>query len=127
MTAVAYGPLTAAEQVFKDLIWDPLVKAGEVYIDGLQASIPVLDWPIVQGIEKDAIGVITDAIFRQLALTVDLGAIQLVNAEAQSVYDASSEQLVVVATEQGVNSDAYRKALQAELQALAAFGHLAGN
>jgi hypothetical protein len=123
MTTSAFPALTEAEQVFKDLIWNPMIFAGENWIE---AEVPFLDLPVIKQLDEATLNAVTDAIFSYVCETVDIAAIQLSNAAAQSAYESASENLVVVATEKGVTSDEYKTALAQELQALAAFGHLAG-
>ena len=123
MTTSAYAPLTEAEQVFKDLIWTPMITAGENW---LEAEVPFLDLPIIKQLDETTLQTITDAIYAQICLLIDVGSIQLVNAENQAAYDAASENLVVVGAEQGVNSDAYKAALAKSLAELSAFTHLSG-
>lgn len=101
-----------------------MIKAGEVWIAGAEATIPFLDLGIVQGIEDDVLQAITDYVFAQLILAIDITSIQLVGAERQSLYDDSSEQLVLIAQSQGVQSDAYKTALQDALTKFAALGRL---
>jgi hypothetical protein len=123
MTTIAYAPLTTAETVFKTLIWTPLVVTGEVALDGLQAGLPVLDLGIFQGLEDDAIQAITDAIFNQLVLFIDVTAIKLVNAELQNKWAVASESLALIAQEQGVDSDAYKNALSTAATDFASWIH----
>lgn len=123
MTTVAYAPLTQAEQVFKTLIWDPMIKAGEVWIAGAEATLPILDLPVIQGLEDDVLGIITDAIFSKLVLFIDITTIKLVNAELQSKWSTASESLAIIAQEQGATSDAYKKALAESAADFAAWVH----
>jgi hypothetical protein len=124
MGTVAYPALTDAEQIFKNLIWTPMVKSGEVLLAGAEASVPILNLSLFQGLEDDAIGAITDALFAWLVQTIDVTAIQLVNAEHQAAYDMAFEQLSVIADEEGTASSAYQEAQTAALAALAQFTHL---
>jgi hypothetical protein len=111
MTTVAYAPLTQAEQVFKTLIWTPIILMGETALKGVEATIPMLDLPIFQDLEDGLINAITDAIFNQIVLFIDVESIELVNAELQSKWASASESLALIATEQGVDSDVYKTAL----------------
>lgn len=121
MGTVAYRPLTEAEQIFKSLIWDPMIKAGEVWIEG---SVPFLALPVVKQLDEAAINALTDALFNQMVMLVDVTAIKLVNAAHQAAYDSASEQLAVIADEQGISSDAFKKAQDAALASLAQFTHM---
>jgi hypothetical protein len=123
MTTSAYRPLTDAENAFKIIVWTPLIKMGEVALAGVEASIPVLDLPVFQDLEDDAINAITDALFNQIVLFIDVTAIKLVNAELQTKWATASEALALIAQEQGANSSAYQTALQAAASDFAAFVH----
>lgn len=101
MGTVAFEGLTDAENAFKLIVWNPLVKAGELWVAGAEATIPVLDIPIIQGLEDDVIQVITDAVFNQLVLLVDIESIVLVGAERQAVWASANEQLAIIAQEKG--------------------------
>jgi hypothetical protein len=121
MSTVAFRPLTDVETAFKAVVWDPLIKVGEVALAGAQASIPVLDLPIFDDLEDDAIQAITDWAFTQLVQLIDIEAIQLVGAERQAAWSKASEALAVISQEQGVNSDAYKQELATQVTAFAAF------
>lgn len=123
MTTSAFPALTDAENAFKTIIWTPLIKLGEVALDGMQATIPVIDWSIFEDLEDDAINAITDAIFNQLVLFIDVTAIKLVNAELQTKWATASEALTLIAQEQGVTSNAYQTALATAASDFAAFVH----
>lgn len=118
MTTSAYAPLTASEQVFKDLIWTPMVLAGETWIEG---AVPALAFPILKQLDEAAISAITDWVFNSLMLVIDVAAIRLVNSAHQSAYDTASLQLKIVVQEKGINSNEYIQARQAALTALSQF------
>lgn len=121
MGTVAYRQLTAAETIFKNLIWTPMIMAGEVWIEG---AVPFLALPVIKQIDEEAIKLLTDAIFNQFVLVTDITAIKLVNAVHQSAYNNAQEKLAVIADEQGVNSDAFKKEQDVALAALAKFSHI---
>lgn len=108
MTDSAYAPLTEAENLFKTLIWTPMITAGEMWIEGY---VPFLALPVIKQLDEFAIKEITDAMFNQLVLFIDVAAIKLVNIELQSKWTTASESLALISQEQGVNSDAYKHAL----------------
>lgn len=111
MTTSANSTLTAVEQAFKAIVWDPMVKAGEIWIAGAEAGIPVLDFPIVQGIEDHIIEALTDYCFQQLVLFVDVTYIKLKNESMQSSWAGAAESLSIIAQEKGLGSDEWKKAL----------------
>lgn len=110
MGTVAFKPLTTAEQIFKSVIWDPMIKAGEVWLAGAEASVPFLNLPIVQELEDHEIEAVADWAFRNLVLAVDVESIALVSPERQSAYASASEALKLIAMEQGTDSNAFKKA-----------------
>ncbi len=116
MTTAVNPTLTEIETIFYNLIWTPMIKAGEVWIAGEESAIPILDLGITQDLEDDIVQAITDAMYKQLVLWVDVTTITLLNAAHQAAYTTASEQLVIIAQEQGITSEAY---LQAQATALA--------
>lgn len=124
MTTSVSPTLTAIETVFKDLIWTPMIKSGEVYIAGMESTIPILDWAFTQDLEDDAINALTDALFNSLVLLVDVETITLLNDAHQAAYASASEQLVIIAQEQGATSAAYLQAQRAALASLSKFTQL---
>jgi hypothetical protein len=123
MSTLAFQPLTDVEQAFKTIVWTPLITAGEIYLDTLQAPIPVLDLPFIQDLEKDALNALTDYLFNQFVLFIDVTAIKLVKAEQQNAWANASAQLSIIASQQGVNSDAYKSALATSAADFAKFVH----
>lgn len=123
MSDTAYPVLTTIEQVFKDIVWTPMITLGENWIE---AEIPILDLPVIKQVDEAVLEKITDAIYSQICLLIDIGAIQLKDAAMQSAYDASSEKLVVIGEEQGVTSDAYKQAQVDAIAALRSFAQLSG-
>jgi hypothetical protein len=123
MTTSAYPALTDAENAFKQIVWTPLIKMGEVALDGVQATIPVIDSSIFEGLEDDAINAITDALFNQIVLFIDVTVIKLKNAELQTKWTTASEALTLIAQEQGVTSSAYQTALSTAASDFASWVH----
>lgn len=120
MGTVAFRPLTTAEQIFKSLVWDTMIRAGEVWIEG---AVPFLALPVIKQLDEAAINALTDALFNQLVILVDVTAIRLVDAEKQTAWESAMDKLTIVASEQGVNSDAYKQALAAEAATFSKFVH----
>lgn len=120
MTTSAYRPLTQVEQVFKQLIWTPMIKAGEVWIEG---AVPFLALPVVKTLDEMAIEALTDAIFNQVVMLIDVTAIKLINVELQSKWASVSQTLAIIAQEQGVTSDVYQKALKEAADDFTAWVH----
>ncbi len=116
MTTGVTGKLSQAEQDFYQFIYEPAVKIGE---GALAAAAPILANPILEGIDNEVINLVADAIFQRIKLLVDVTSIKLIDAKAESKFTSESEALAIMATEQGVESDAYKAA---RAQALKDFG-----
>lgn len=121
MTSSAFAPLTHAQQIFKDLVWDVSVKAGEIYLEGV---VPALNLPVLKQAEEGVVQVISDALFNQLILFIDITAIKLVNSAHQSAYDRASIELAVIAQDKGIESDEFKKARDVAKAALSQFTYL---
>lgn len=119
MTTSAFRPLTAVEQVFKDLVWTPAIKLGEVALEGW---VPALALPVIKEVDEYVIEQIADYLFNQIVLIVDLTAIKLVNAAHQSAFDTASLHLKIILIEKGVTSPEYQKAKEDAKKALSKFG-----
>lgn len=123
MSDSPFPALTTAEHVFKDLVWDPMIKAGETWIE---TEAPVFSAPILKQIEEGTLNEITDYMYSMIVEFIDVTAIRLVNAAHQSAFDHQSLQLKIVAQESGVGSDAYKAQRTKALAALSAFTHFNG-
>ncbi len=107
----AFKPLTQVEQIFKAMVWDPMIKAGEIWLETAVPVIdPIIDFPVIKELDEFAIQKITDSLFNFFVLLVDMTAIKLIDPIMQSAYESSSEALVVISIEKGNTSDEYKKA-----------------
>lgn len=120
MGTVAFRPLTTAEQIFKSVVWDSMIKAGEVWVEG---AVPFLALPVIKNLDEFAIQELTDAIFNQFVCFIDVTAIRIVGEKRQSAWASTSEKLLIISKEQGVNSDAFKQALSVESDDFAQFVH----
>lgn len=118
MAATANPVLGEIENIFQTLIWEPLIKAA---LASLFVAAPWMTvWPL-QPIITFALTQFSNLLFGIMSLTVDLGAIELVNSDAQTAYESASENLKIVALDKGLGSPEYAAALQTEKTALAKF------
>lgn len=85
-----------------------MIRAGEIWIEG---AVPFLALPVIKQLDEAAINAITDAIFSQVILFIDVNAIRFINPILQSKWTGASESLALIAQEQGEESDAYKQAL----------------
>jgi hypothetical protein len=100
-----------------------MIAAGEVWLAGAEASVPILDIGIVRGLQDDAIKAVTDAVYSMLVELVDVAYIQFVDAAKQSAWAQANEALAIVGREQGVNSAAYQAELTQQAALFAQFVH----
>lgn len=114
MTTQVNPTLSAVEQVFKDVIWTPLIMAGET---ALFTYAPILDAPVLGEIDKELISLGSDWLFNQFIIFVDVTTIKFKNSEAQTAYDSASIQLQIILHSEGIDSDAYQQALQSAVTA----------
>lgn len=108
MSDSTFHALTVAENEFKQIVWDPLVKAGETALEG---AVPVLAAPILKQLDEAALNALSDYFFEQLRLLLDLSAAQIVGAARAQVFTDASIQLKIIAHDKGVDSDEYKAAL----------------
>lgn len=118
MTTSVDQTLTQIEQVFKDLVWDPMIKAGESW---LEVNVPFFALPVIKQVEEETVKLATDALYKQIVLIVDVTAIRLKNSAHQSAYESASIAVVIAAQTNGVESPEYAKAKEDALAALSKF------
>lgn len=118
MTTSSFSPLTTAETIFKEVVWDPLLKVGEA---ALFAEVPILDAPVLGTIDDIVIQAVGDLVFDKIRLLVDIAAIQLLNPIRQQAYANASLELKVIAEEKGADSDEFKQALAKAAAAQSAF------
>lgn len=120
MTTSAFPALTAVEQAFYTIVWTPMVKAGETW---LETAVPALDFPILKQVDEAVLQSITDWVYGQVVEFVDISAIQLMNPILQNKWATASESLAIIAKEQGTSSDAYKQALSTAASDFAQWVH----
>lgn len=122
MTTSVSAPLTQAEHIFKTVIWDPMLKAGETWIEG---QVPFLALPVVKQIDEALIQDLTDALYAQIVLMVDIVTLKLIDTRRQSAYDTASLELAVIAQEKGIHSAEFEKTIAAAALTQSQFTQLA--
>lgn len=121
MTDSAFPGLTQAEKIFKNLVWDPMIKAGEVWIEG---QVPFLAFPVIKQVDEFVLEEITNAIFNNFVKLIDITAIQLVGAARNASFQKNFESLAILADEKGADSDEFKKAQDAAILELRSFGRM---
>lgn len=109
MTTSAYPELTEVEQLFKEFVWDPLLILGET---ALETYVPALALPVIKQVDEEILSLISDALYRQIILFVDITSIKLVNALHQSALDEAMSKLKTLSLEKGNKSPEYLKELE---------------
>ena len=123
MTTGGVPALTAAEQIFKDVIWTPLIQGGETW---LETTLPLLNLPVLKEIDEEIIQLVSDALFGNFIQFIDVTAIGLVDPIQQATYATACENLSVILTEKGVTSVQYQTARAKTLADMAAATHFNG-
>lgn len=121
MTIQTNPPLSQAEQIFKDLVWDPAVEAGQAL---LFSQVPFLGGPVIGTLSRSLISTISNWFFTQIKLFVDVSAIKLNNADHQAAFDKASLVLKVIAHDKGIDSNEFKAARENAKIALAKFTQL---
>lgn len=118
MTTSANPTLTNLEGIFSSLVWQPAITAGltafyasPVGVFLLPGKI-IIDWFVKR---------ISDWIYQQLILFIDIADIRLTNALHQKAYDEASVQLLVIAQERGIGSAEFLAAQKIQQAKLAIF------
>lgn len=113
--------LSAAEQIFRDLVWTPVINAGEA---SLFLAFPALDAPVIGAVDKEIISLASDWAFNQLTLFMDITTIKLLNSAHQAAFDTASENLEVIAYDKGITSQEFIDARAVALSDLSKFTEL---
>ena len=115
MTTGVNAPLTEAQTLFYNLVWQPFLMMGET---ALFAAVPVLDAPVLGAIDKEIISQVSDFLFAQLVQWMDVTTIKFLNSIHQNAYESAQLKLNIIIQSQGINSDAFLKARDAEIAEL---------
>lgn len=118
MTTGVSKPLTLFEQLFKDLVFTPALKAGEL---ALETAVPALAFPVLKQVDEYIIEQLAEWVFAQFVLLVDVEAIKLKNTEHQYTFDAAMIQLKIIASVQGIDSQKFSAAKEEAKNALSQF------
>lgn len=117
MSESAFRPLTTAEKIFKDVVFDPMIRAGEAWLEG---AFSFFSLPVVKQLEEHELQAILDGIYLQLCMFIDIESIRLVDAEKQRAFEDASTRLHLVIAQYGPESPEFQKANEDEKAAFAA-------
>ena len=118
MTNNANPVLGQIEDLFKDLVWDSLVKSA---LTALFVAVPGLAvWPLGM-IIRWVVNRYAGQLFQLLRLVVDLKVIAFVNYEHKRAFDNAAVKLKIIALDQGIDSDEFKKARENAKASLAKF------
>lgn len=108
--------LSKAEDVFKCLIWDGIIK---VELAALYTASPVAAFfkPAIDYIAN----YLGDWIFSKIKMAIDIEAIKFINHKAEENFKKASVTLSIIAHDKGIDSDEYKKARETAQQALSQF------
>lgn len=95
-----------------------MIKAGEIW---LESDVPFLSLPVVKQAEEEIINFLSDSLFDQIVIFVDISAIKLVNSAHQSAFDKASVNLKIIAHDKGIDSKEFQEARDAAKIALSKF------
>ena len=104
--------------IFKDLIWDTLVK---VALMKLFAAVPWLGWGPVGVLVGWIAGMLADALYEALRLAVDLQMITFKNEAHRRAFDDAGVKLKLIAKDKGIESPEFKEARVRHREALAVF------
>jgi len=124
MTTSVSPTLTQAEQIAYDLFWKPMIDAGKA---ALFVAVPELNAPILGTIDNAIIDVISNVVFNQLRLFIDVTEIKFVSAAHMKAYTTENLKLALIAKQDGVNSNAYQTEKAVSLQTLSVFLRMPGS
>lgn len=110
MTVEVNKNLSLGEKIFKNLVFDPAVKAGLTALYTNPSTSWMNIWPI-KNIVDHAVYSFEDLLFTGFTLAVDVTAIKFLNGEAHDQYVKSSIDLANIANMKGENSDEYKIAM----------------
>lgn len=111
MTETAFPELTQAQKIAKSIGWDVGVKAG-------LTSLGLNFWPL-----NAVLIYITDRIWGQLRLGMDLAAISFVNAQHEKAFNNAYANLRIVASHYGIESKEFQEARKNAQDTLVKFSH----
>lgn len=86
-----------------------MITAGEMW---LETQIPFLALPVIKQLDEATINAITDALFEQIILFIDLATLKLTKNVLQNKWALATGELSSIAKQKGVESDDYKKALK---------------
>lgn len=95
------------ESLFKDLIWDNLVRAA---IKKLFAALPILSWGPIGWFVTRVIYKYADVLYIELRDAAKIKSIALRNKQLEKQFHLASIDLKVIAMNKGEESDEYIKA-----------------
>lgn len=104
--------------IFKELVWDSLVKAA---IARLFAAVPFLAWGPVGIAVSWALTLFADKIYEAVKLAVELEVIVLRNEAHRRAFDRASVELRLLARTKGIESPEFKVAREEHKKALAQF------
>ncbi len=121
---MAAGPADKAIDLFKDLVFDPLVKYAIGYIVGLA---PFLAFGPISFIIGQVVTYVAGIIYEQLKDTINLEVILLNNAAHHAAFVSAEIELKKIALTKGIDSPEFYDSREKHKIALAVFARHVGS
>lgn len=112
------APLPDLGDLFKDLVWDLLVKAA---LSKLFAAIPWLGWGPVGILVGWIVGMLADYLYDAVKMTIDLQVIAFKNEQHRREYDKAGVTLKLIARDKGIDSPEFKAARDENKKSLSRF------
>lgn len=104
--------------LFKDLVWDNLVKAA---LSRLFVVVPLLGWGPIGFVVTWFATRFANQIYESVKMAIQLEAISLRNESYKRAFDAAHAKLAVIAYKKGIHSPEFRQARDESKKALSQF------
>ena len=104
--------------IFKELVWDNLVKAtlAEIFV-----AVPLLGWGPIGYVITALVTKYSDKLYNGINKVVDLKVIALKDEELKKEYDSANIKLKIIANSYGINSSEFEVARVANKKYLSQF------
>lgn len=109
---------TLDEDLFKDLVWDNIVKAAILQLHVIFPPIAI--WPL-SVISTFYLTKFTDIIYFGIKLFIDVTTIKIKNVQLRDAYNVASVKLKLIALKKGIDSDEFKQQRIKDREALSMF------
>ncbi len=106
------------EDLFKDLVWDNLVKAA---MTKMFVAVPFLAWGPIGGIIEHLFIKFAGKLYDVLKLELDVKSMVFKNKRLEKEFNRASVKLKIIARDKGINSEEFKKQRDLHKKQLADF------